>query len=85
LGLFIKGEIEPYTIGATFIIGMFVSTYIISYQADPAEALLMMYNLDEEFYRRTFKKTPTNSTDKREQEKYLNWLDGDYIRKNEIN
>jgi hypothetical protein len=85
LGLFIKGGIEPYTVGATFIIGMFVSTYIISYQADPAEALLMMYNLDEEFYRRTINKTLTNSTDKKDQDKYLVWLVQDFIKKNEIN
>lgn len=46
LGLFIKGQIEPYTIAATIVIGMFVSTYIISYQADPADAMLLMYNID---------------------------------------
>lgn len=84
LGLYIKGQIEPYTIGATIIIGMFVSTYIISYQADPAEALLLMYNLDEEFHRRYPKKVAFNPTDKREQDKYLSWLEGDYSRKSDI-
>lgn len=84
LGLYIKGEIEPYTIGATIIIGMFVCTYIISFQADPAEALLLMYNLDEEYYRRFPKKLTFNPSDKREQEKYLNWLSGDYARKSDI-
>ena len=46
LGLYIKGSIDPYTIGFTLIIGLFVCTYLISYQADPAEAYLMMYLLD---------------------------------------
>jgi hypothetical protein len=84
LGLYIKGNIEPYTIGATLIIGMFVSTYIISYQADPADALLLMYSMDEEFYRRQSKRGAFNPADQREKEKYLSWLDGEYTRKSDI-
>jgi hypothetical protein len=45
-GLYIKGAIEPYTIGLTIIIGIFTCTYIVSYQADPSEALLMMYSIE---------------------------------------
>jgi hypothetical protein len=52
LGLYIKGTIDPYTIGFTILIGIFISTYLISYQADPAEAFLLMYLLDEEYWRR---------------------------------
>jgi hypothetical protein len=84
LGLYIKGHIEPYTIGATIIIGMFVCTFIISYQSDPAEAILLMYCIDEEYYRRYPKKIGQNAADKREQEKFLGWLGGEYSRKNEI-
>lgn len=62
-GLYIKGAIEPYTIAATIIIGIFVSTYIISYQADPAEALQMMFNVDQEYHRRQAKKIPINFDD----------------------
>lgn len=35
-GLYIKGAIEPYTIGLTIIIGIFSCTYIVSFQADPS-------------------------------------------------
>ena len=35
-GLYIKGAIEPYTIGLTIIIGIFTCTYVVSYQADPS-------------------------------------------------
>lgn len=63
---------------------MFVSTYIISYQADPAEALLLMYSMDEEFSRRIPKKGPYNPADKQQQDKYLTWLEGDYSRKSDI-
>lgn len=41
-GLYIKGAIEPYTVGLTVIIGIFACTYVVSYQADPSEALLLM-------------------------------------------
>jgi hypothetical protein len=84
LGLYIKGNIEPYTVGATLIIGMFVSTYIISYQADPADALLLMYSMDEEFHRRQSKRGVFNPADQREKERYLSWLEGEYSRKSDI-
>lgn len=74
LGLFIKGAIEPYTIAATIIIGMFVSTYIISYQADPADAILMMYNIDYEYFQRSGKKVDANVLDKAQQQIFLKWL-----------
>jgi hypothetical protein len=45
-GLYIKGAIEPYTIGLTIIIGIFACTYIISLQADPSEAILLMYLIE---------------------------------------
>ena len=64
VGLYIKGNIEPYTVGMTIIIGMFVATFIISYQSDPAEALLLMYCIDEEYYRRSPKKLANSPADK---------------------
>ena len=64
VGLYIKGNIEPYTVGMTIIIGMFVATFIISYQSDPAEALLLMYCIDEEYNRRSPKKLANSPADK---------------------
>lgn len=84
LGLYIKGNIEPYTIGATIVIGMFVCTFIVSYQSDPAEAILLMYCIDEEYNRRSPKKVAQSAADKREQDKFLEWLGGEYARKSEI-
>jgi hypothetical protein len=43
VGLYLKGTIEPYTVAATFVLGIFISTFMISYNADVAEALMMMH------------------------------------------
>jgi hypothetical protein len=43
-----------------------------------------MYSIDEEFYRRYSKKGAHNPADKKEQDKYLGWLEGEYSRKTEI-
>ena len=56
LGLYIKGTVEAYTIAAVLILGIFVSTFIISYHSDASEALLIMFLLEEEFYKRGDKK-----------------------------
>jgi hypothetical protein len=53
VGLYLKGTIEPYTVIATFILGIFISTFMISYNADAAEALMLMHFLQEEYYKRS--------------------------------
>ena len=62
LGLYIKGEVEFYTIVAILILGIFVSTFIISYHSDASEALMIMFLLEEEFYKRGNKKLKTANT-----------------------
>ena len=56
LTLKLKGTVEAYTIAAVLILGIFVSTFIISYHSDASEALLIMFLLEEEFYKRGDKK-----------------------------
>lgn len=36
VGLYFKGTIEPYTVAATFVLGIFISTFMVSYNADVA-------------------------------------------------
>lgn len=74
LSLYVKGQIEAYTVGATFIIGMFVSTYIISYQADPADALHLMYNIEQEYHRRSTKKQQVNLLNEDQKKLHERWL-----------
>ena len=82
LGLFIKGAIDPYTIGFTLIIGIFVATFLISYQADPAEAYLMMYLLEEEYWRRQdAHKANLFPQNIAHQQKYVHWLTEAYAKK----
>jgi hypothetical protein len=83
VGLYIKGQIEPYTIAATIIIGMFVSTYIISYQADPAEAILLMFNIDQEYFRRQKVKLALSLNDETQQKTLLDWLSKEVSKREE--
>lgn len=53
---------------------MFVSTYIISYQADPADALHLMYNIEQEYHRRTTKKQQVNLFNEDQMKIHEKWL-----------
>lgn len=75
IGLYIKGQVEFYTIIATLILGIFVSTFIISYHSDAAEALLIMFLMEEEFYKRKDKKLKAATIlNQHDQRKYLEHL-----------
>jgi len=56
VGLYLKGTIEPYTVAATFFLGIFISTFFISYNADAAEALMLMHSAQEEYFKRSNEK-----------------------------
>jgi uncharacterized protein YacL len=77
VGLYINGSVEPYTVAATFILGVFVSTFFISYNTDSAEALMMMFELEEEFKKRKdSNKTSYDSSRSIDRENYFKLLDG---------
>ena len=70
--LLFKGSIEPYFIIITLVFGVFISTFFISYHADAAEALQIMFLMSEEFTKRndTVKKA-TNILHRRDRNHFI--------------
>ena len=53
ISLYIKGEIQIYTIGVIALLCVFVATFFISLHADASEAIQIMVLCEEEFSKRS--------------------------------
>lgn len=85
IGLYINGSVEPYVVAATFILGVFVSTFFISYNTDSAEALMMMFELEEEFKKRKdSNKTTFDRSRSTDRQNYLKLLEEMHVNDKEL-
>jgi len=73
IGLFIRGEFEPYLLAFTLNIGLFITTFFIEFNAVCSETLELLYIMEEEFYKRREgrAKTITNVLNKDDQLSFL--------------
>lgn len=73
IGLLIRGELDPYLLAFTLIIGLFISTFFIELNAICSETLQLLSIMEEEFSKRKGGRVKmiTNVLNKGDQKKFL--------------
>ena len=72
IGLFLRSQLDPYLLAFTLMIGLFITTFFIEFNAVCSETLQLLYIMEEEFYKRKAgRKSKTNVLNRSDQLRFV--------------